>query len=87
MNDDDRSPIAQAVGTASQITTIGLTMILPAFAGYYLDRWLGTVLLFVILGLGLGVASAVLQMSRLIHQLNRESQPDSNKSAGGSHRD
>ena len=73
-NGDDRSPMSKAIAISSQITTIGLMMILPAIVGYYVDRWLGTVLLFIVLGLFFGVASAVFQLSKLVSQLNRSSE-------------
>ena len=72
---DDRSPISKALAIASQITTIGLTMVLPALLGYFVDRWAGTVVLFVILGMAFGVASAVLQLARLVAELNQVHRP------------
>jgi F0F1-type ATP synthase assembly protein I len=39
---DDRHPIAIAAEWGSQITAIGAEIILPAVAGWWLDRWLGT---------------------------------------------
>ena len=90
-NGDDRSPMSKALATASQITTIGLTMILPALIGYFIDQWAGTVLLFVVLGLIFGVASAILQLSKLVAQLNRASQilnsPQSKDDGGPSEHD
>ena len=71
--EDDRSPVSKAVGISSQITTIGMMMIIPAIGGYFLDQWLGTFVLMTVLGLFLGVASSVIQLSRLIQYLNAES--------------
>ena len=68
---DTRSPIAKAMDLVSQITSIGLTAVLPALGGYFLDQWLATRLLFVVLGMLLGMAMAGLQLMKLIQKLER----------------
>jgi len=68
---DTRSPIAKALDLVSQITSIGLTAVLPALGGYFLDGWLGTKLVFVILGLVFGLAMAGLQLRKLVKKLER----------------
>jgi len=68
---DTRSPMAKALDLVSQITGIGLTAVLPALGGYFLDGWLGTKLLFVILGLVLGLALAGLQLKKLVKKLEQ----------------
>ena len=75
---DDRSPISKAVGIASQITTIGMMMVIPAIGGYFLDQWLGTYVLLTVVGLFLGVASAAIQLSRLVRHLNAETSQQTN---------
>jgi len=55
----------------SQITSIGLTAVLPALGGYFLDGWLGTKLLFVILGLVFGLAMAGIQLKKLVKKLEQ----------------
>lgn len=70
---DDRSPVAQAIGKASEITTIAFAMVLPILLGYWLDQALGTIPLFVILGLVLGMTSGIWQLIKLV---NRQSGSD-----------
>lgn len=68
---DTRSPMAKAIDLASQITSIGLTTVLPALGGHLLDRWLGTSVVFVVLGLAIGMTLAGLQLKRLVEKLER----------------
>ena len=68
---DTRSPTAKALDLVSQITSIGLTAVLPALGGYFLDDWLGTKVLFVILGLVFGLIMAGLQLMRLVKKLEQ----------------
>lgn len=68
---DTRSPIAKAMDLVSQITSIGLTAVLPALGGYFLDGWLETKALFVILGLVLGLIMAGLQLKKLVKKLEQ----------------
>ena len=69
---DTRSPIAKALDLVSQITSISLTSVLPALGGYFVDQWLATRLLFLFLGLLLGMAMAGLQLMKLIQKLERD---------------
>lgn len=69
--EDTRSAGSKAWDLASQITSISLTAVLPAVGGYFVDQWLATGVLFVILGLLLGLFLAVVQMKSLIEKLNR----------------
>ena len=68
---DTRSPMAKALDLVSQITSIGLTSVLPSLGGYFLDQWLATELLFVILGLVFGLAMAGLQLKKLVQKLEQ----------------
>ncbi len=68
---DTRSPIAKALDLVSQITSIGLTAVVPALGGHFLDGWLETKLVFVILGLVVGLALAGLQLKRLVKKLEQ----------------
>ncbi len=47
---DERSTIAMALEWSTRVTTIGLEMVLPVAAGYWIDRRVGTMPLFVIVG-------------------------------------
>ena len=44
---------------ASRIMVVALEMVLPGLAGHWLDKQLGTVVLFLLVGLGLGCTAAV----------------------------
>ncbi len=68
---DTRSPIAKALDLVSQITSIGLTAVLPALGGYFVDGWLETQLVFVILGLIVGLVTAGLQLKKLVKKLEQ----------------
>ena len=56
---DDRSPAAKAYQWASRIMVVSLEMVLPGLAGHWLDEQLGTVVLFLLVGLGLGCTAAI----------------------------
>ena len=68
---DTRSPMAKALDLVSQTTAVSLTSVLPALGGYFLDNWLGTRVVFVLLGLLLGLAMAGLQLKTLVEKLDR----------------
>jgi len=62
---DDRSPLALAYGWAARITAISLEMVVPGLIGLWIDRQLGTVLLFLVLGVIVGVTTGMLHLVRL----------------------
>lgn len=46
---------------------VSLVMVLPGIAGYWLDQWLGTKVLFMLVGFALGCTAAMahlIQMTR-----------------------
>ena len=63
---DTRSPAAQALNLATQVTTISLMMVLPAVGGYYADIYFGTLPLCLIFGLILGVLVGIWQLIQLV---------------------
>ena len=67
---DDRSPIALAYAWATRIMVVALVMVLPGLAGHWLDERLGTVVLFLLVGLGLGCTAATLQLIQFIRSEN-----------------
>ena len=69
---DDRSPTAKAMSITSQITTIGLLAILPIVIGNWLDNWLGTKPLFILVGVVLGFVAAGFQLTRLVRKLEKD---------------
>jgi F0F1-type ATP synthase assembly protein I len=62
---DDRSPAAKAYQWASRIMVVAMTMVLPGIAGHWLDKQLGTVALFLLIGLGLGCTAAAFQLIQI----------------------
>jgi hypothetical protein len=68
---DDRSPIALAYVWATRIMVVALTMVLPGLAGHWVDEQLGTVILFLLIGLGLGCTAATFQLMQIIRSENQ----------------
>lgn len=62
---DDRSPIARAYHWASRIMLVSLEMVLPGIAGYWLDQWLGTKVLFTLAGFAFGCSAATVHLIQL----------------------
>jgi hypothetical protein len=44
---------------------VALEMVLPGLAGYWLDKQLGTVVLFTLVGFGLGTTAAVIHLIQM----------------------
>jgi hypothetical protein len=51
---------------------VSLEMVLPGVAGYWVDQQLGTVCLFLLIGLALGCTGAVLHLIRFTKMNPRE---------------
>lgn len=68
--EDTRSPMAKAMDLVSQITTISLVSVLPAVGGYFVDNWLGSGVVFLLLGLTLGMTAAGFQLTSLVKKLD-----------------
>ena len=64
-NSDDRSSHAIAYQWASKITTVSLEMVVPGVIGLFVDRWLGTVVLFTLVGFGLGLTLGIAHLLRM----------------------
>jgi len=62
---DDRSAVARAYAMASQVSAVAMEMVIPALVGLGLDRWLGTVMVFLILGGALGMTVGMIHLVRL----------------------
>ena len=63
---DDRSAMAQAMSLSSMIISVAMEMVLPGLAGYWIDQRLGTKLVFLLLGLVLGVVGGMIHLVRLM---------------------
>ncbi len=62
---DDRPPMVVAAEWTSRVTTIALEMVLPGLAGLWIDRKLGTVLVFLVLGVALGMTVGMIHLVRM----------------------
>jgi len=63
---DDRSPMAKSFSKASEVTSISIMMFVPGLVGYWIDQKVGSVLLFTLLGLALGMGVAFRQLMLLV---------------------
>jgi hypothetical protein len=73
---DDRSPIAVAYQWATRIMVVAMEMVLPALVGHWIDARLGTVVLFLLIGLGLGCTAATVHLMQMIRS---DTQPKSSE--------
>ena len=58
--------MAQAMSLSSMIISVAMEMVLPGLAGYWIDQRLGTKLVFLLLGLVLGVVGGMIHLVRLL---------------------
>ena len=63
-----------AFGWASRITTVAIGMIVPGLVGFWLDHRLGTLILFTLIGFGLGVTTGAWQLVRMASSKNYDKQ-------------
>ncbi len=58
------------------LATVGITFVVAtaggAIGGYYLDRWLGTTPVFILIGLGLGIATGFRELFRMVRRATKE---------------
>ena len=69
---DDRSPMAKASAWATRIMTISLEMVLPGLAGVWLDRRLGTKVVFTLAGFAFGITSAMVHLVHLTRAVEKQ---------------
>lgn len=62
------------------MTTIALEMVLPPVIGLWIDRQLGTVMVFLVLGAILGMTTGILHLVRLAASLERDEPSDGSQS-------
>ena len=62
---DDRTQTAKAYQWATRIMVVALEMVLPGLAGSWVDRQLGTKILFTLLGFASGCTAAVMHLIRM----------------------
>ena len=60
------------------LATVGITLVVATagatIGGYYLDRWLGTLPVFTLIGLGVGVAVGFREFFRMVKRAERDEQ-------------
>jgi hypothetical protein len=54
---------------------VSLEMVLPGLAGYLVDRWIGTLVLFTMLGFAAGTTAAVMHLIRMTRADERKRSP------------
>lgn len=64
--------MARAMVWSARITTISLEMVLPLVIGLWIDRQLGTVLVFLVLGGILGMTTGMIHLVRLASPPKRD---------------
>jgi len=62
---DQRPPLVVAAEWTSRVTTISLEMVLPGLIGFWIDRQLGTVMVFLVLGVIVGMTAGMIHLVRL----------------------
>src|SRR5690606_9120417 len=62
---DKRSPMAIAFEWSATIMTLSAEMVVPGLLGYLVDQWLGTRVVFLLLGFALGGTLAGLGLMRI----------------------
>lgn len=62
---DGPAPTTVAMRWVSRITSISIEMVLPGLLGLWLDRRLGTLVLFTSLGFALGLTVAMFHLVRI----------------------
>ena len=72
-NTDDRAAMAKAMDWVSRIISACVMSVLPALGGYFLDNWLGTKIVFILLGMLLGGGIGFYQLRKLVETMNEQS--------------
>jgi F0F1-type ATP synthase assembly protein I len=80
--EDDRSPTAKALSKVSHITSISLMMIIPAIIGYFVDQRLGTLILFTVIGLAIGMSASIWQLVKFVAFEDQQADSDQEGKSG-----
>jgi hypothetical protein len=72
----DPSALAKAYEWAYRIMVVSLEMVLPGLAGYWIDKRLGTVCLFLVIGLTAGSVVGMRQLMQLARQSTKRNGSD-----------
>lgn len=82
---DDRSPVAKAYHWSSRIMVVSLEMVLPGVVGHWIDLRLGTVVLFLLVGLAAGCTGGVWHLVRMT-RVDARRESDQRKPSDGDNR-
>jgi len=83
---EDRPAVVQGMEWAARVITISLEMVLPGLLGFWIDRKLGTVMVFLVLGAALGMTVGMIHLVRLANPPKEPTKPpasDRDGSGGG----
>ena len=73
-----RSAVAVALEWSSTVITLCMAMVVPGLIGYWLDGWLGTGFVFLLLGMAIGVPVGIWMLIRVVQSKSpaaRDEQP------------
>jgi hypothetical protein len=70
--------MAKAMGWAARVMTVSFEMVLPGFAGIWVDGRLGTKVLFTLLGFAAGMTIAILHLLRMTKSVATRTPDESN---------
>lgn len=76
----DRSAMAKAMQWVSRILTVSLEMVLPGIAGVLADQYLGTLIVFTLIGFALGFTAAGWHLAAMTRQPESRSPNEVTKS-------
>lgn len=68
---DERTPFSKAASWTYYVLGVSLGMAAPGVGGYFLDRWLGTLPVFLFLGVALGTVYGIWRLIAVAKQMNR----------------
>jgi hypothetical protein len=68
---DERTPFSKAASWTYHVLGISLGMAAPGVAGYFLDNWLGTLPVFLFLGVAFGTVYGIWRLLAVAKQMNR----------------
>jgi F0F1-type ATP synthase assembly protein I len=79
--------MAKAVAWSSEAISIAAEMVVPGLIGLWIDRKLGTVMLFLVLGVALGMTLGLIHLVRLTKSLSDQSAPRKSRKDGSANQD
>lgn len=74
--------MAIAYTWAARVMTVSIEMVAPGLLGYWVDKQLGTVVLFLVLGLALGMVLGILHLLNMTKSIPTESNDKSDSADG-----